>query len=203
MACFVNDVEAADYTLAEGTPVPPPPPPVQQVFPYVPGTSFYFQTIEDTSLPKKYVMTDADVKAKAALEKSMEALQQVDWKKLEGSLKAQGMKVNIDQIQLEIQKAMLLVDWKKLNAESQNALDDANQEIEKMQQTYAVRVGDFQRTQTLRAERLKLAQQKILMDRLQQCEELKQLQEDKMKSAEDRKKELSRHPAKRKRIVHI
>jgi beta-lactamase regulating signal transducer with metallopeptidase domain len=204
MAGFVNEVEAADYALSEGTPVPPPPPlPVaQQVFPYVPGTSFYFQAIEDTSLPKKYVMTDADVKAKAALEKSMEALQQVDWKKLESSLKAQGMKVNIDQIQLEIQKAMMQVDWKKLNAESQNALDNANQEIEKMQQTYAVRVGNFQRAQTLRAERLKLAQQKILMDRLQQCEELKKMEEDKMKAEVDRKKEISKR-AKGKRIVHI
>jgi beta-lactamase regulating signal transducer with metallopeptidase domain len=205
MAGFVNEVEVADYTMNEGTPVPPAPPlpPAQQVFPYVPGTSFYFQAIEDTSLPKKYVMTDADVKAKAALEKSMEALQQVDWKKLEGSLKAQGMKVNIDQIQLEIQKAMLQVDWKKLNAESQNAQDEANQEIEKMQQTYAVRVGDFQRAQTVRAERLKLAQQKILMDRLQQCEDVKQMEEDKMKVKEDKKKELSKHPVKRKRIVQI
>lgn len=198
MADFVTDVEAADYTLTEGTPVPPLPllPPAQQVFPYVPGTSFYFQAIEDTSLPKKYVMTDADVKAKAALEKSMEALQQVDWKKLECALKAQGMKVNIDQVQLEIQKAMLQVDWKKLNAESQNAQDDANQEIDKMQQAYTVRLGNFQQAQTLRAERLKLAQQKILLDRLQQREALKQLEEEK-------KKEVSKDPAKRKRIVHI
>jgi hypothetical protein len=204
-AGFVNEVEAADYTMNEGTPGPPPAPlpPAQQVFPYVPGTSFYFQAIEDTSLPKKYVMSDADVQAKAALEKSMVALQQVDWKKLEGSLKAQGMKVNIDQIQLEIQKAMLQVDWKKLNTESQNALDDANQEVEKMQQTYSVQLGDFQRAQTVRAERLKLAQQKILMDRLQQCEDLKQLKEDKMKAGEDKKKELSKHPVKRKRIVQI
>jgi DNA polymerase sigma len=82
-------------------------------------------------------------------------------------------------------------------------LDDANQEIEKVQQTYAVRVGNFQRAQTVRAERLKLAQQKILMDRLQQCEALKQMEEDKMKAKEDKKKELSKHPVKRKRIVQI
>jgi hypothetical protein len=50
---------------------------------------------------------------------------------------------------------------------------------------------------------LKLAQQKILMDRLQQCEDLKQMEEDKMKANEDKKKELSKHPVKRKRIVQI
>lgn len=203
MAGFVSEVETADFTMNDGSPYSLIPRfPAQQVFPYIPGTSFYFQAVEDTSLPKKYVMTDADIQAKAALAKSMVALQQVDWKKLENSLKAQGMKVNIDKIQQEIQKAMLAIDWKKLNAESQDALANANQEMERMQQAYAIRVGNFQRAQTIRAERLKEAQQKILMDRLQQHEELKQMEEDKLKAEADRKKEL-KHPAKRKRIVQI
>ena len=203
MAAFVNDVESADYTMADGTPVPQQAslPPAQQVFPYVPGTSFYFQLIEDTTLPKKYVMTEADVKAKEALEKSMQALQQVDWKKLEGSLKAQGMTINIDQIQLEIQKAIKQVDWKKLNAETENALEEARQEIEKMQQTYAVRLGNFQRAQTARAERLKLAQQQILCDRLQQREALKKLEQENMKVEEGKKIQCTK--VKRKRIVQI
>jgi hypothetical protein len=167
----------------------------------VPGTSFYFQLIEDTTLPKKYVMTQADVKAKEALEKSMQALQQADWKKLEGSLKAQGMTINIDQIQLEIQKAIKQVDWKKLNAETENALEEARQEIEKMQQTYAVRLGNFQRAQTARAEKLKLAQQQILCDRLQQREALKKLEQENMKVEEGKKKQCTK--VKRKRIVQI
>jgi beta-lactamase regulating signal transducer with metallopeptidase domain len=205
MAGFASAEEAADYTLPEGTPVPQqaPPPPAQFVFPYVPGNSFYFQAVEDTTLPKKYVMTETDAKAKEALEKSMQALQQVDWKKLEGALKAQGMKVNIDQIQLEIQKAMKQVDWKKLNTETEDGLNNAKQEIEKMQQAYTVRIGNFQRAQTERAERLKLAQQKILWDRLQQCEDLKKLEQEKMKAEDERKKQGSRVTVKRKRIVQI
>ncbi|OQP39886.1 hypothetical protein A4H97_16840 [Niastella yeongjuensis] len=204
-AGFVSAVDAADYTLTEGTPVPQPVPlPLaQQVFPYVPGSSFYFQITEDTTLPKKYVMTEADVKAKESLEKSMQALQQVDWKKLEGSLKAQGMKVNIDQIQLEIQKAIRQVDWKKLNAQTENAADEAKQEIENMQQTYTVQLGNFQRAQTERAERLKLAQQKILMDRLQQREALRKLEQDKKEMEAGKKKECPKQTAKRKRIVQI
>ncbi|MBO9202678.1 MULTISPECIES: M56 family metallopeptidase [Niastella] len=205
MASFVNEVEAADYTLTETTQTPQVQLllPAQQVFPYVPGTSFYFQEIEDTTVPKKYVMTKADAKANVALEKSMQALQQVDWKKLEGALKAQGMKINIDQIQREIQKAMQQVDWKKLNAETENALEDARLEIENMQQSYVIQLGNFQRAQTERAERLKLAQQKILMDRLQQREALKQLEEDKRKLEADKKKEFTKQPVKRKRIVQI
>jgi beta-lactamase regulating signal transducer with metallopeptidase domain len=197
VAGFVNEVEAADYSMPEGTPVPQaqPLPPAQQVFPYVPGSSFYFQTIEDTSLPKKYVMTEADVQAKAALEKSMLALQQVDWKKLEGALKAQGMKINIDRIQLEIQKAMQQVDFKKLNAETESALQDAQNQVEKMQQGYVVQLGNFQRARTERAERIKQAQQLILMERLQQREDLKKMEED--------KKNAKRVIVKKKKIVQI
>lgn len=192
VAGFVNEVEAADYSMPEGAPAPQPAlPPAQTVFPYVPGSSFYFQTIEDTTLPKKYVLTEADVKAKAALEKSMQALQQVNWKKLEGALKAQGMKVNIAQIQLEIQKAMQQVDWKKLNAETENALQEAQNQMEKMQQAYSVQLGNYQRVRTERAERIKLAQQKILMERLQQREDLRKMEEDrKCKQAAAKKKKI-------------
>jgi len=198
VAGFVNEVEAADYSLPEGTPAPQqaPLPLAQQVYPYVPGSSFYFQAIEDTTLPKKYVMTNADVKAKKALEKSMQALQQVDWKKLEVALKAQGMKINIDQIQLEIEKAVSQVDWKKVNQETENALQEAQNQIEKMQKAYVVRLGNYQQERTERAERMKLAQQKILMDRLQQCEDLKKMEEEK-------KKEPTKPPVKKKKIVQI
>jgi hypothetical protein len=82
LAGFVNNTEVADYSLPENTPAPQPPM-AQDVYPYVPGTSFYFQAVEDTTLPKKYVMTLTDVKAKIAMEKSMQALQQMNWKKLE------------------------------------------------------------------------------------------------------------------------
>lgn len=198
VAGFVSDVEDADYSMPQESPVPQarPLPPAQQVFPYVPGSSFYFQAIEDTSLPKKYVMTEADIQAKLALEKSMQALQQVDWKKLEDALKAQGMKINIDRIQLEIQKAMQQVDFKKLNAETDNALQDVQNQVEKMQQAYVVQLGNFQRARTERAERIKQAQQLILMERLQQREDLKKMEED-------RKQAAKQATAKKKKIVHI
>lgn len=196
VAGFVNQVEAADYSMPEIAPVPQPAlPPAQTVFPYVPGNSFYFQIIEDTTLPKKYVQTEADIKANAALEKSMQALRQVNWKKLEGALKAQGMKVDIDQIQVEIQKAMQQVDWKKLNAETGNALQDAQNQVEKMQQAYSVQLGNYQRVRTERAERIKQAQQKILMDRLQQREDLRKMEED--------RKCRKQAAAKKKKIVQI
>ena len=195
MAGFVNNIEVADYSLPENNPAPQPPVP-QQVYPYVPGTSFYFQAVEDTTLPKKYVMTITDVRAKEAMEKSMQALEQVNWKSLEMTLKAQGMKVNVEQIHREIEKALVQIDWKKLNEETNNALDEANDEIQKLQDEFVVKIGNYQRNRTVQQERLKQAQQQILMDRLQQREQIRKMEQEK-------KKECAKPVIRKKKIVQI
>ncbi|HEX6427385.1 MAG TPA: M56 family metallopeptidase [Niastella sp.] len=195
LAGFVSNIEAADYSLPENTPAPQPPM-SQQVYPYVPGTSFYFQAVEDTTLPKKYVMTITDVKAKEAMEKSMQALQQVNWKTLEMTLKAQGMTVNVEQIHREIEKALAQIDWKKLNEETQNALNEANDEIQRLQNEFVVKVGNYQRNRTVQQERLKLAQQQILLDRLQQHEQIRKMEREK-------KRENRKPVVRKKKIVQI
>jgi hypothetical protein len=174
----------------------PQQPLAQEVYPYVPGSSFYFQAVEDTTLPKKYVLSKSDLKAQQAMERSMQALQQMDWKKLELKLKAQGMTVNIEQVQQEIEKALAQIDWKKMEAETENALNEANNQIQTIRNTCLVQLGNYQRDRAIKQERLKQAQQQILMDRLQQHEELKKLEEEK-------KKENTTTPRKRKRIVQI
>jgi hypothetical protein len=125
----------------------------------------------------------------------MLALQQMNWKKLETALKAQGMKINIEQIQQEIEKAMQQVDWKKLDDETSQAMDQANEQIEKMRNAYVVRVGNYQRDRTRQQERIKQAQQQILLERLQQRKLLQKLEEEK-------KKETTK-PGKKKKIVVI
>lgn len=196
-AGYVNTVEEAmDYSLPENAPAALPPI-AQQVYPYVPGSSFYFQPLEDTTLPKYYVTTPDDIKAKEAMEKSMQALQQMNWKKVEMVLKAQGMKINIEQIQLEMEKAIQQVDWKKLNAETNQAMEDAKDQAEKMQQdAFVVRLGNYQRDRTVQ-QTIKRAQQQILMDRLAQREMLKKMEEDKKKEC------TTTQSGKKKKIVHI
>jgi beta-lactamase regulating signal transducer with metallopeptidase domain len=193
MAGFVNNIEIADYSMPENKSVAPAPP-ACNIYPYVPGNSFYCQTVEDTALPKKYIMTYNDVKAKEAMDKALKALQQIDWKKLEADVKSQSKKVDMAQIQHEIERAMQQVDWKKINDESQQAFDEANEQIQKMQNAYGVQLVNYQRERAIKQEKLKQAQQQILMDRLQQHEELKKLEEEK-------KKECT--TVKKKKIVHI
>ncbi len=193
---FVNNIEVVNYSLPEANTPDPQLPPALELYPYVPGSSFYFQTVEDTSLPKKYVMTQSDVKAKLAMERSMQALQQVDWQKLETTLKAQGMTVNIGQIQEEIEKAMSQIDWKKMEDETENALEEANNQIQKMRNAFTVQLSRYQNERAIKQERIKQAQQQILMDRLRQHEELKKMEEEKKKACKPA-------TSKKKRIVQI
>lgn len=193
---FVNNVTVVDYSLPQASEPAPQQPLAQDVYPYVPGSSFYFQAVEDTTLPKKYVLSKSDLKAKQNMERSMQALQQMDWKKLELKLKAQGMKINIAQVQLEIEKAMAQIDWKKMEGETENALAEANNQIQTIRNTYTVQLSNYQRDRALKQERLKQAQQQILLDRLQQHEELKKLEEEKKKTG-------TGNTVRKKRIVQI
>jgi hypothetical protein len=130
------------------------------------------------------------------MDKSLQALQQMDWKKLELKLKAQGMKVNIVQVQLEIEKAIAQIDWKKMEEETENAVAEANNQIQNVRNTYMVQLGNYQRDRTIKQEQLKQAQQQILIDRLQQHEELKKLEEEK-------RKERHGTTVRKKKIVQI
>jgi beta-lactamase regulating signal transducer with metallopeptidase domain len=192
VTAFVNNTEAVDYSLSEHTPVVAALP-ATGFYPYVPGNSFFFQPVEDTALPKKYIMTYNEVKANEAMEKALKGLQQLNWKQLEATLKAQGKDIDMKQIQREIEKAMQQVDWKKINADSQQAIDEANDELQKAGESFVLQLSNFQRERIIRQEKLKQAQQRILMDRLQQHEQLKRLEEEKKKEC----------PVKRKRIVQI
>lgn len=193
---FVSNVSSVDYSLPQASEPAPQQPLAQDVYPYVPGSSFYFQAVEDTTLPKKYVLPKSDLKAKQSMDRSMQALQQMDWKKLEEKLKAQGMKVNIAQVQLEIEKAMAQIDWKKMEEETENALAEANNQIQTIRNAYTVQLSNYQRDRAIKQERLKQAQQQILIDRLQQHEELKKLEEEKKKTG-------TGTTARKKKIVQI
>lgn len=187
---FVNNMEMVNYSLADAGTQDPQQPLAQDVYPYVPAGSFYFQAVEDTSLPKKYVLSKSDLKAQQTMDRSMQALQQMDWKNLEQKLKAQGMKVNITQLQEEIEKAMSKIDWKKMETETENALNEANNQIQKMNNAFTVQLGNYQRNRVIQQERIKEAQRLILIERLQQHEELKKLEAEKKKGVTVKKRKI-------------
>jgi len=87
-------------------------------------------------------------------------------------------------------KAMQEVDWNKVNVEVKNATEIAND--------FVVKLGNYQQDREIKQEKLKQAQQRILLDRIEQHEQLKRLE----KMEEDKKKTCP-VTAKKKKIVQI
>lgn len=178
VASFVDNFETIEFTAPDySSKMTITGPPATSIFPYVPGNSFFYLPVEDTSLPKKYVLTSADLNAKEALEKTLKALKQINWQKLEAEIKAQGQQVDMQKVQAELEKAMQEIDWHRVNAEVQQA-----NEAQKAQEAYIIRLGKYQQQRAMRQEQLKQAQQRILLDRLEHHEQLKEMEETNKKT---------------------
>lgn len=216
MASFANAWETIDFAFQQPAEVEKPVEARTQVYPYVPSSSFSYQVIEDTTLPKKYIMTYNEQKTKEAVEKALIALQVVDWKKLEKELNTGNNKVDITRLQQELQKAIKEVDWKKVDEEAQAALLAEEDMAEaKNQEAFRVQLGNYQQERARKQEQIKAAQQQILLDRLAQHEKLKNTEEVKVAgatgcnsattntAAPKAKAKSTTTTTKKKKIVHI
>jgi hypothetical protein len=168
-----------------------------EVYPFVPSTSFLYQVTEDTALPKKYVMTYKELQAKETMDKAIAALKEVDWIKLQKEVNAKGgKKIDILSLKKDLEIALRDVDWKKINEESEK-LNDAPEELTTAQEILRTQLNSYQKDRAARQEKIKAAQQQILMDRLQQHEELKKAEET------NKKKSPCGAPVKVKKVVVI
>lgn len=118
--------EEREYSIPENTTEVPY---SAEIHPYVPSSSFSYQIVEDTSLPKKYILTQAEIKATEARTTALKALQEIDWQKLEKEMSAAGKKIDVIKLQHELKKAISDVDWKKINEEIQSSLMQAENEL--------------------------------------------------------------------------
>lgn len=162
-----SEAKKRDYSIPENV-IPVQPDYTVEVHPYVPSTSFSYQFVEDTALPKKYVLTQADIKAKEALTSALKALHEIDWQRLEKEMAAAGKKIDVIKLQQELEKAMSDVDWKKINEEMQSSLIQEENNLLKDQKELQMELKKFQhehRAKTAEQQRIYKA---IIEERL--CE---------------------------------
>lgn len=197
IAGFANAWRAIEFSLPHSTPAAKAQANVNTWHPFVPNNSFQYQVLEDTTLPKKYIMTETEKAAKEAIEKALLALQALDWKNLEQQLQVEG--VNMSQLQQQIEKAVRDIDWKKIAAAQEAALERAW--LEKMQEQFSAQISNFQRERALQQEKLKQVQQQILLDRLEQHQLLKKLEAE--KAAQQNHPTSNPAAKKKKKIIHL
>ena len=153
--------ELREFSLAQTEPLVPAPVYSSQ-YPFVPSNSFSFHYIEDTSLPKKQIITFSEKKAREALEQSLMAVDEINWKDLEKQLG----KADVLQFQKELKKALEKVDWKKINEQMESSLKEsveANAE-------YRLQLEKLKELRSDKENHLKKIQEKVLEDKLKKAD---------------------------------
>ncbi|HTS43203.1 MAG TPA: M56 family metallopeptidase [Puia sp.] len=94
--------------------------------PYVPSSSFSYQ-IQVTDDTLKPGMTYDEKSADETRQKALEALKEINWKKIQKEISTNGHKVDIDKLQGELQKAFDEVNWDKINSNIGSVLSEADE----------------------------------------------------------------------------
>jgi beta-lactamase regulating signal transducer with metallopeptidase domain len=164
---FVADKEARDYSIADPVmPVEAAAP--AEVYPYVPSTSFSYQVVEDTAMPKQYIMTYSEKQAKEAMDKALAALNEVNWQELEKQLNLNGKKADVVKLQKELKKAIQQVDWKKINDQVGTSLNTAEDVLLQGNESLRAQLQQYQKLRIQKEQQLNQVRQQILQERLYQ-----------------------------------
>ncbi|MGZ5133833.1 MAG: M56 family metallopeptidase, partial [Flavitalea sp.] len=163
-----SEDQAREYSIPEAV-IPIEPAYSAEVHPYIPSTSFSYQVVEDTALPKKYFPTQAEIKAKESMATALKALQEIDWQKLEKEMTAAGKKIDIIKLQQELKKAMTDVDWKKIHEEMQASLIDAENQLMQEHSSLRTELQKYQKDRTVKQAERQRIHQAIIQEHL--CEE--------------------------------
>lgn len=186
---FVQNLEQRDFSMPPAPAAIPAPEAPGRVYPFVPSNSFSYQQMEDTTYPKNYIDTYSDHEAKLAMEKTLKALQEIDWQKLSKEMKVNGKDVDVVQLQQQLKKAVAAVNWKKINDESRAALQAAiNDNVAQEQQEvikFRKQLQNFQQQHAIQAQKVKKAQEQIILDRLQERDAIIILQKTEEKKQAD------------------
>jgi hypothetical protein len=94
--------------------------------PYVPSSSFSMQVTEDTLQPGERLSYN-EVKAKETMEKTLQALSEIDWKQIEKKITTKDSKVNMGKLQEQINKSLRQLNWESIDRNNELPLSDADE----------------------------------------------------------------------------
>jgi hypothetical protein len=100
--------------------------PVKVTSPYVPSSSFSYKIMIDT-LPPTERFSYNELRAKETMERTLQALDEIDWKEIQKQVMANDKKVNFDKLQELINQSLRQLDWDKINRDVQLNLSQTEQ----------------------------------------------------------------------------
>lgn len=139
----------------------------QSAYPYVPKSSFSFETVPDSSSSQNTILAPEDISAKEAMKKSLKILEEVDWRKIEKEMSSneKNIAINIQKLKRGLRKSLTLVNWEKINksvaSSSTNNVDENRVKSDIQIQMDAL--DDLKSKDLLQAEKL---QEQILQNQI-------------------------------------
>jgi beta-lactamase regulating signal transducer with metallopeptidase domain len=152
-----------------------------QTLPYVPGSSFSYHFVEDTTYPKRYIVSYNDQKAKESHDKALKALEEINWTKMEQELNKNGKKVDILKVKEEMLKALEEVNWEKVNNDFNASLSITEADIAKQNEIFSGQLQRFNQNRIATSDKQKKTQLTIVQDRLKECGAIQKIEENKKK----------------------
>ena len=147
--------------------------------PFVPDNSFRYQFMQDTSRPQQKEPGPTELKLQIEKNKTLQALESLNWLELERKLKAQGLSnLDMEKIHEEIRRSLEQLDWKKIEEEAQQKLKLAQLEAQ-LKQNYLEQLQRFNEAKAIKERQKQLAEEMILQEHFNQNESLRKIQQKK------------------------
>lgn len=190
--------EKIDFALPPKEPAVMPAAPAAEAYapePYIPASSFSYQLMQDTAMPKIKGRTFTEHVQNDAILKAQKALQQLNWQKIEKQLKYS--RRDITRLKSELTRQIQKLNWEKINNEVK--AETSREQQDKLQETLN---QDQQIKRYQRTEAYNEAMTRQLAEQQQLINESQQRALDSRKATELQEKKLQQEMKKRK-IIYI
>lgn len=158
--------EIRDFTLVSQLPILVAPDNSAEIKPWVPRNSFAYQYMEDSTSPKVYIATKLQEEAKLAINRAMQALQDIDWAKLEQELKDKGISLSPKQIRQELHRAFMEITWKRISEGSITPADNAREIYSQVQAEWQKKLECYQKARAEKRAKQEALRKQIVEERL-------------------------------------
>ncbi|MBO9631927.1 MAG: M48 family metalloprotease [Chitinophagaceae bacterium] len=158
--------ETRDFTLVSQLPIRIAPENSAEIKPWVPRNSFAYQYMEDSTSPKVYIATKLQEEARLAINRAMQALQDINWAKLEQELKDKGISMSPKQIRQELHRAFMEITWKRISEGSVTPADDVREIYSQVQAEWQKKLECFQKARAEKRAKQEAIRKQIVEERL-------------------------------------
>jgi hypothetical protein len=150
--------------------------------PYIPSGSFsyIYQINSDTAFPSRYPISEFELNGRRELEKAIATLENLDMNKLEKGIGASALQLK--RLEAQLKKTLQSEDWHKMSKDLQANYKAVQNQL-RMKQAYLAQLGQYTEARS-NYQQLQQTdkQQKIVLDRIMENQQLQKAAEEKQKA---------------------